>query len=231
MANKEKSIIVSQQVVEGLLEAGKNYLEKLSSASDSRYRSWEHCYTAFATHRLERNEETIDLLTLHLTGYLASWGMYRGSTFLLKEKDYFVHRPVVELLLDPIWEDLWHPTTETLSQWENARRVEQLGEEISEIYCHLVGRSNKVTDTLRTKILLGTLGCSPAYDDNFKRAAGHLQCGVGSFNAASLVALAKFYYTYFDKFEAFRVSCGHDSLEYPPMKILDMCFFATGEKI
>lgn len=229
MVNREKTIAVSEKEIEALLAAGENYLEKLRSAPDSRYRSWEHCYGAFAAHRTMRNEETLNLLTLHLTGYLASWGMYRGSTFLLKEKDYLVHRPIVELLLDPAWKNLWHPTAKTLAQRENACRVEQLGEEISKIYCRLVGRDSEVTDTLRTKILLGTLGCSPAYDDNFKKAARALHCGVGSFNATSLIAWANFYNTYFDVFEPFRAACSHDGMEYPPMKILDMCFFAAGE--
>lgn len=35
---------------------------------------------------------------MQLTFYLASWGMYRGSSFLL-QKDYKVHVPVVEELL------------------------------------------------------------------------------------------------------------------------------------
>ena len=171
-----------------------------------------------------------ELLALHLVGYLASWGMYRGSSFLLKDKDYLVHRPIVELLLKPEWEELWHPSAKWLAQIDNARRVVELSAEIDALYRQITGREKEITDTLVTKILLGTLGCSPAYDDNFKKAARSLKCGVGVFNEESLSALGRFYEEHADAFEPLRVSCGRDGIEYPSMKVLDMCFFAAGEK-
>ncbi len=45
------------------------------------------------------DEETIDMLALHLGFYLASWGMYRGSSFLL-QKDYKVHVPIVKIIIN-----------------------------------------------------------------------------------------------------------------------------------
>jgi len=39
-----------------------------------------------------------DYLSLHHAFYLASWGMYRGSSFLL-QKDYKVLTPIVEEIL------------------------------------------------------------------------------------------------------------------------------------
>lgn len=66
-----------------------------------RYRSWEHCYKVFHDARMKRQRgesPDYDYLSLHLAFYLASWGMYRGSSFLLQQ-DYTVHEDaVVEIL-------------------------------------------------------------------------------------------------------------------------------------
>jgi hypothetical protein len=48
-----------------------------------RYRSWEHCYRYFRQRRHLRADRDIDHAALQLGFYLASWGMYRGSSFLL----------------------------------------------------------------------------------------------------------------------------------------------------
>lgn len=73
--------------------------------SSHRYRSWEICRKAFDQYKNnglptdpQKKEEVVDYLALQLAFYLASWGMYRGSSFLLY-LDYTVHKPVVELLL------------------------------------------------------------------------------------------------------------------------------------
>ena len=44
--------------------------------------------------RSKENDVNLDYLSLQLAFYLASWGMYRGSSFLI-QKDYRVHIPVV----------------------------------------------------------------------------------------------------------------------------------------
>jgi hypothetical protein len=46
-----------------------------------------------------------DYLSLQLSFYLASWGMYRGSSFLL-QKDYKVHIPAVKELLNEKYDNL-----------------------------------------------------------------------------------------------------------------------------
>ena len=57
--------------------------------SHHRYKSWEHCYRHFTQRdRIRaRGDMGIDEASLHLGFFLASWGMYRGSSFLL-QKDY-----------------------------------------------------------------------------------------------------------------------------------------------
>ena len=61
--------------------------------------SWQHCYNAFILNRSNVDDNTFDYLALHLAFYLASWGMYRGSSFLL-QKDYKVHIPIVKIIME-----------------------------------------------------------------------------------------------------------------------------------
>lgn len=56
-----------------------------------RYNSWYHCYDAFG--KLSDTNH----LALHLGFYLASWGMYRGSSTLL-QKDYLVHVEPIKII-------------------------------------------------------------------------------------------------------------------------------------
>jgi len=130
----------------------------------SRERSWAHCYKAFyAAHEQKlESDEMIDMLSLHLCVYLSSWGMYRGSSFLLRSMDYKVHSNVVKLLLDTKYEKLWN-----LCDAVNGDLLWELSEKIRRHYemCRdLIEDNGTATDTLVTKILLGTMACIPAYD-------------------------------------------------------------------
>src|SRR5690554_1576563 len=61
----------------------------ITADKNHRYKSWEHCYSYFMKENIDP-----DYACLHLAFYLASWGMYRGSSFLLW-KDYLIHKEVV----------------------------------------------------------------------------------------------------------------------------------------
>lgn len=93
---------------------------------NARYRSWEHCYKRFHDARyVQNNEEDYDNLSLHLAFYLASWGMYRGSSFLL-QKDYKVHIPVVKLLLKTQYDRLFSLKCNELEKSEIQNTLEEL---------------------------------------------------------------------------------------------------------
>ena len=64
----------------------------LKQDENNRYQSWKHCYEAFGDITKDN-----DYLALHLGFYLASWGMYRGSTGLL-QKDYKIHIGAVKIV-------------------------------------------------------------------------------------------------------------------------------------
>jgi hypothetical protein len=182
--------------------------------NNHRYKSWEHCFEYFSQH-----EECIstDIASLHLSFYLASWGMYRGSSFLL-QKDYKYHYKAVSKLLE--YKDLQKINFLEINNNSNEfKRIFELSKELRSCY-----QKNNITDTLLTKILLGTLGCVPAYDRFFK--AGLKAKGIepySRFSEKSFQEVLKFYQNNKDNFDAVK-----KTIDYPAMKLLDMYFFKIG---
>ena len=82
------------------------YYRDLAADDHHRYRSWEHCYTYFRTTRKEGLAAHGDAAALQLAFYLASWGMYRGRSFLLQHA-YTVHNGVIDLIADTRFTALW----------------------------------------------------------------------------------------------------------------------------
>ena len=90
--------------LDSIINSSKKFYECLNNDENCRYRSWEHCYSHFMRSRGQKNVD-YDYLSLQLSFYLASWGMYRGSSFLL-QKDYKVHIPAVKELLNEKYDNL-----------------------------------------------------------------------------------------------------------------------------
>jgi hypothetical protein len=182
-----------------------------------RFNSWRHCYNHFQDEYFEGNSSN-ELAALNLGFYLASWGMYRGSTFLL-QNDYTIHIGIVEILKAN--KDL------DFSNFVNIQKVE---DELKRHYKKANDstlESNEATHTLVTKILLGTYACTPAYDDFFKKGLGlqhklpNKHKLVKTFGENSLNTLNHFYEANQKEFVAFED-------EYPKMKLLDMYFWKIG---
>jgi hypothetical protein len=69
-------------------------------------RSWEHCYRYFRRVAPNLPKTDRDHAALQLGFYLASWGMYRGSSFLLQYADT-AHLGVIDTLASPEFLPLW----------------------------------------------------------------------------------------------------------------------------
>lgn len=126
--------------------------------------SWRHCYNAFSQNRNVLDEQTVDYLALHLAFYLASWGMYRGSSFLL-QKDYKVHTPVVNIIQEHRYDVLHGISAQELCKKENLLLLDDISCRIRTCYAEeqppFERGVNNATDTLVTKVFVGTLGCVP----------------------------------------------------------------------
>lgn len=79
-----------------------------------------------------------------------------------------------------------------------------------------------VSDTLTTKILMGTLGCTVAYDKYVCENLRAYKIASGNFGKQSILQLCEYYKSH-SEFESIRkIIKQEDNIDYPPMKILDM---------
>jgi hypothetical protein len=88
------------------------------------------------------------------------------------------------------------------------------------------------TDTLITKILLGTIGCTPACDDLFIRGFRHKRLEYPGLKAPFLHTVFGFYSDHQKAFEkAQRQIKRRSHITYPPMKLVDMYFWQIGYRL
>ncbi len=229
----EKTAVMSREKCAALaldeaVRCIRTYFNETVKDSHGRYMSWRHCYNAFVENRNDADEKMFDYLALHLAFYLASWGMYRGSSFLL-QKDYKVHIPVVRILLEKKYDPLVGISAEGLTEDANLDLLEEVGERIRRAYAaeqpSFEGATNNATDTLVTKILLGTLGCVPAYDRYYVQAVKQYNISAGVYSKESVRDVAVYYLSHKDEFESLREELSTCGTRYPAMKLMDMCMW------
>lgn len=218
--------------VDLILESSVKFYDTLEKDENGRYRSWEHCYSNFINARDSKNAD-LDYLSLQLAFYLASWGMYRGSSFLL-QKDYKIHIPVVKELLKEEYDPLAGIDCIELKREENQRLLENINVFLDEYYSNIRGEvknikvRNQLSSTLITKILMGTLGCVPAYDRYFISGIKKQKVASGNYNIKSIIQLVDFYEKNIVELENIRKNMKVNGMAYPQMKILDMAFWQIG---
>jgi hypothetical protein len=200
------------------------YFQVSQNDPNGRYLSWCHCYNAF----VRTSFYDYDYLALHLAFYLASWGMYRGSSFLL-QKDYKVHISIVKIILEKRYDPLRGISAEKLLDTAMLDLLDELGKRIHDEYASqkpsFEGRINDASETLITKILLGTLGCVPAYDRYYCEAVKSYGISSAIYNRKSIKQIAMFYISHKEEFELVRKEIAKAGTDYPPMKLMDMCMW------
>lgn len=107
--------------------------------------------------------------------------------------------------------------------------LEEVSDRIRQAYASeqpsFEGGTNNATDTLVTKILLGALGCVPAYDRYYVQAVRRYGISAGGYDRRSVKDVAGYYLQHKDEFEKVRTELSAYGTEYPVMKIMDMCFW------
>ena len=207
-----------------------SYLEDRSPAK--RYSSFDYCYNYFREFYEPGNIEAIagstnvQLSCLQIGFYLASWGMLRGSSFLLQKsvKHYEKLISVIAKMPKVYWEI-------DLDTYSDARISLLL-----EIYDHISGSLGEddeyASTTLVTKIMLGVFGNVPALDDNFCKGFGFSK----DFNGSLLRKISGFYQTNKEEFDKHRIktidfSTGKKTARfYTKAKLIDMVGFIEGLK-
>lgn len=218
--------------IDELIDAAQTFYEDARANENGRSRSWEHCYRVFRDARTDPSPD-YDYLSLHLAFYLASWGMYRGSCFIF-HKDYKVHTPIVEEILKPEYDCLLGLACTDVRNNDIWAQLKKLSDYISDYFDpirkEVRGRAvaSSVSPVLITKMLMGTLGCVPAYDRFFEEGAKFLGLEKKSYNEDSLLELADFYEEHNERLEEARRGMRTDDLIYPQMKLLDMGLWQVG---
>lgn len=203
----------------------------------------------------EKKKEIEDYLALHLGFYLASWGMYRGSSFLL-QRDYKTHISIVKLILQEKYKDLWDINLDFLNSQSDkiSELISELCKKIHVLYREqgrdILDEEEKNEDnsseTLITKILLGTFACVPAFDRFYKTGMKWLKRKLGfPKNAKRLTqnlirndkvtntfyALIEFANHYSDSLSIFSLGKNAQVESYPIMKCLDMFLWQVGYEL
>lgn len=190
-----------------------------------RYRSWEHCYRFFQEMKPSGLARNRDDAAVRLAFYLASWGMYRGGSFLL-QRDYTIHLAAIDCLCQPRWSSLWEREVGAGdSDDELTMDIVELRKCLGAAYAPF----GEPTDTLATKIMLGTLACTPACDRFFKdgfRARGY---PYSYFNRPFVERVLEFCRSNDGALRnAQNRIAGKIGTHYPMMKVVDMYFFQIG---
>lgn len=217
---------------EKIQTAIKRFYASIQNDENARFKSWEHCFKVFEENKNKTDQQTIDFLCLNLAFYLASWGMYRGSSFLL-QKDYKVHTEAVIEMQKSKYNILRNATPDILVSDNALLVLFELQGELNNIYTKIkktVSNSKTgISDTLITKILLGVFGSVPAYDRYVKYTLKEYNLGTPSFtNPMKIKEIYNLYNSYKNIIDKERDEINSHGIEYPYMKIIDIFLWQIG---
>ncbi|WP_143008457.1 hypothetical protein [Pseudobutyrivibrio sp. YE44] len=202
--------------------------------------AWIDCYSVFGDYVGKNlNSDEIDRLALKLFTYLANWSMYSRGTFLM-DYNYRTHYDAVRILVDFEYADLYG--RRYFSSVGNGRglssdyeeyisAVMELKRELEVAYAKYKRNNDTVSEILISKVMLGALGCVPAYDTCLNYALTKLQIAPKTFSGNSLKAVLKYCEDDGKQIESCRSTLINETgIEYPDMKIIDMALWMYGRK-
>lgn len=217
--NVKKAI---KQFLEG---TGKNKGRKPSE----RYASFDYCYHYFYSfykndklHELA-NKQNLENSCLQIGFYLASWGMMRGSSFLLNKsvKNFSNLIITISKMSSELWSiDVPNYNEKTINTLLDCKQkiIDALGTE------------NNPSDTLITKIMLGVFANTPAFDQFFRKSLN-----VYTVNKKSLAKIYELYIDNKDDFDSIQiytydfVTARESEIIYTKAKLIDMYGFIAGQ--
>lgn len=198
---------------------------------DERYASFDFCYNYFYSFYKENrlsdlaNEKNLQASCLQIGFYLASWGMMRGSSFLLEKSVRNYKNLIIEISkMEP---ELWKIDADDYTE-ENISLLLDCKKGI----ISALGKDNNPTDTLITKIMLGVFANVPAFDQYFIKSFK-----IRSFNKKSLLTIQKFYEENRDGFDSYKIhtldfsTAKETNIIYTKAKLIDMYGFMDGKDL
>lgn len=208
----------------------------LKSNPTDRYSSFDYCYNYFHKVRGKKLMIDIEKSCLTISFYLASWGMFRGSSFLL-EKSAKHFEPTLHYIAT-LDKSVWLIDVDSYTQ-NNIDVILRIYSDLK----NLLITNNNSSLTLVTKIMLGVFGFVPAFDqcfcDTFRELFKYDKCKFRALNSNSLNCIKSFYDSnklVIDKlssttFTTDFASGNKTTINYSKAKIIDMYGFITGLEI
>ena len=194
----------------------------------SREASFHYCFNYFQAFREAghlgslADTDNLEISCLQVGFFLASWGMFRGASFLLQRSVRLYERLVKVISgTDPrLWEIDAHCYTPP-----HVHMLLELKSRIVDAF----GKENRPSDTLVTKVILGVFGSVPAFDITFTTGFK-----VSAFNERALERITAFYQANQHIIERHRIPIidfrtGEPThRKYSRAKVIDMAFFIEG---
>lgn len=202
-----------------------------------RYTSFDYCYGYFYRRHKDAKyfalKQNIEKSCLHLSFYLASWGMYRGSTKLL-QTSFKVYEPLIKGVIAKQGREAWE--IDVGNYEENIGRLVKLYDSISKVLNKILNEDP--SETLITKIMLGIFGCVPAFDTNVQKGlkrAGESYHKSFEDNIKVIEEVYRANKTEIDnasnEYRALDFETGKPgNIQYTKAKIVDMVLFEYGKK-
>ncbi|MFA5158118.1 MAG: hypothetical protein WC451_02935 [Patescibacteria group bacterium] len=203
------------------------YRKNKGRKPDERYASFDFCYNYFYSfyknNKIKElaSQENIQTSCLQLGFYLASWGMLRGSSFLL-EKSISNFKNLI-IAISNMSSVLWEIDVDKYTG-NNIELLLECKQKIADA----LGKENKPSDTLITKIMLGVFANVPAYDQYVRKSFK-----LHSFNKKSLLKIKKVYDENKQILDSFQIptydfcTSVETGVFYTKAKIIDMYGFVN----
>jgi hypothetical protein len=210
-------------------EVLESLFDEIVSDEFNRGKSWEYCYGYFKKNFVGKTNVNHDMASLQLMAYLASWGMYRGSSNILS-KNYQFLQGITKLLIKDEYTEIWNTNLNNISEASKSRRIGIILKLKEKIDNYFKKYNMNPTNTRTSKILLGTMACSPAYDKYVKKGLRLLDY-CQTFNYESLNQIIEFYNNHSEDFNYKNWYKSYNkvtSIVFPPMKLSDMYFWHLG---
>jgi hypothetical protein len=207
--------------------ASTQVLARIKTPHD-RMLSWDHCYAFF--HRLPQSPSAaqIDEAALQLAFYLASYGMYRGSTVLL-QKDYKFLIPVIQKLRSPGLSTGRPSNSVAVACEPAAAEAAWVNLGILETFLRQIGIDQTSIGILSTKIMLGTWATVPAFDTSLKAALRAAEIGKATYSKRNFLTVFAYLHKNAPAFQA-QVDRFHTEgfAHYPAMRVIDALLWHQG---
>ena len=208
-----------------------------SNRAYHKYTSFDYCYGYFYKHHKDAKyfalKQNIEKSCLHIGFYLASWGMYRGSTKLL-QTSFKVYEPLIKNVIAKQVQEAWG--IDVYNYKENTEMLINLYESIEKELKEILGKRS--SETLITKIMLGIFGCIPAFDINVQKGLKRAGESYHKSFKQNISAIERIYIANrakidmaSNRYRVLNFGTGRPSTEhYTKAKIIDMVLFELGRK-